>query len=73
MYSWDYYQTQIVPLSDYLMTWRTRFDNGDNKKLGLVFENDPGRRNRSLVGARRLSNLLSLHTISSKLLLMRFG
>ena len=62
-----------MPQSDYLMTWRTILDKDEKMKLGLVFENDPGRRNRSIVGARHLINILSLHMISPKLMLVRFG
>ena len=46
---------------------------GSIRDLKLLFINDPGRRNRSVVGARHLTNILSVHTISNQLLLMRFG
>ena len=48
-------RTQIVPYSDQIITFcseRNKF--GQIVKLRLVLENDPTRRNRSLVGPRHL-------------------
>lgn len=55
------------------MTWRIEKEETSYSKACLVFENDPGRRNRSIVGERHLRNILSMHVISEELLLVRFG
>ena len=55
------------------MSWRTEIDDTKHSRLSLTFENDPGRRNRSLVGARHLRNILSMHVVAGHLLLIRFG
>lgn len=53
---------------------KTKEENKDKiVKQSLVFENDPGRRNHSLVGPRHLKNILSLHVASRNLFLIRFG
>ena len=43
------------------------------QKLKLSFVNDFGRRNRSMVGARHLRNIISLNIVSTYVLLVRFG
>ena len=48
-------------------------EKGVLKDLKLIFFNDFGCRNRSMVGARHLRNIISLNVISRDLLLVRFG
>lgn len=70
----QFLNTSTVPQSDYLMTQKQVTDKGEKTvELKFIFENDPGRRNRNLVGARHLKNISTLRLISRNLLLMRFG
>ena len=63
-----------MPQSDFLMAKVASINKkGAIKRIQMVFTNDPGRRNRSLVGARHLRNLLELVVISKDLMLMRLG
>ena len=55
------------------MTWQKIIGKDGKQKRFLLFENDPGRRNHSLVGTRHLRNIISLHMVSQKLLLLRLG
>ena len=48
-------------------------DEGSIARLTFIFENDPGLRNRNLVGARHLRHILSIHVISRSLLLVKLG
>ena len=43
------------------------------RKRSLVFENNPGCRNRSFVGARHFKHLNSAHVVSKELTLMHMG
>ena len=55
------------------MTWSAYNDDQNHFHRRLVFENDPGRRNHSLVGSRHLRDILSLNVVSRNLLLLQIG
>ena len=70
----EFLMTQVVGQSDYLMTRHALLDDeGSLARLTFIFENDPGLRNRNLVGARHLRHIRSIHVISRSLLLVKLG
>ena len=64
----------MVPRCDYLASWRVSKESDDKSiKHEIVFENDPGRKDRNLVGRRHLGDILSMVQVSRELFLFWLG